>query len=213
MAKAQAGKASHGSSRKKKTVAERRGKLAARRAADRTADGTAAPPPFAVSPRGLGGAPSPTEPIMAEIGRILSEQEFESIDEANAILQGLLETGAIDNLRLVRTPLDEAQDLVYEAWESSPRRRIALARQALALSPDCADALNILAEAERSPEARRRYYEEAVRAGERAIGAEAFEELTGHFWGVLETRPYMRARAGLATCLWELGEREAANAH
>lgn len=32
----------------------------------------------------------------------------------------------------------------------------------------------------------------------------------GHFWGILETRFYMRARAGLAEALWELGERDAA---
>jgi tetratricopeptide (TPR) repeat protein len=45
-------------------------------------------------------------------------------------------------------------------------------------------------------------------AGERAMGSEAFEQ-AGHFWGILETRPYMRARAGLARVLVEqerLGE-------
>ncbi len=33
------------------------------------------------------------------------------------------------------------------------------------------------------------------------------------FWGILETRPYMRARQGLAAALWHLGEREAALGH
>ena len=28
----------------------------------------------------------------------------------------------------------------------------------------------------------------------------------GHFWGLIETRPYMRARAGLARALWQCGE-------
>jgi tetratricopeptide (TPR) repeat protein len=45
------------------------------------------------------------------------------------------------------------------------------------------------------------------------LGEETFEEETGHFWGILETRPYMRAREGLAACLWELGEREEAIEH
>jgi tetratricopeptide (TPR) repeat protein len=35
----------------------------------------------------------------------------------------------------------------------------------------------------------------------------------GRFWGVIETRPYMRARAGLAMCLWELGRRQEAIGH
>lgn len=37
--------------------------------------------------------------------------------------------------------------------------------------------------------------------------------MTGQFWGFLETRPYMRARAGLAGVLWRMGEREAAIEH
>ena len=56
----------------------------------------------------------------------------------------------------------------------------------------------------------RRHYEAGVAAGERALGAQAFERDAGHFWGLLETRPYMRARAGLAECLWAAGERAAA---
>jgi hypothetical protein len=30
-----------------------------------------------------------------------------------------------------------------------------------------------------------------VAAGERSLGPKAFEEDAGHFWGILETRPYM----------------------
>ena len=35
----------------------------------------------------------------------------------------------------------------------------------------------------------------------------------GHFWGVLETRPYMRARQGLADTLWRLDRRDEARSH
>src|SRR2546421_12928373 len=35
----------------------------------------------------------------------------------------------------------------------------------------------------------------------------------GHFWGFLETRPYMRARAGLASTLLQLGDIDSALAH
>jgi tetratricopeptide (TPR) repeat protein len=57
------------------------------------------------------------------------------------------------------------------------------------------------------------YYEKGVAAGERAIGPETFQESVGHFWGLLETRPYMRAREGLAHTLWTLGRREEAVSH
>jgi len=52
-----------------------------------------------------------------------------------------------------------------------------------------------------------------VEGGARSLGRETFEEDVGHFWGLLETRPYMRARAGLADCLWAAGRREEAVEH
>ncbi|MFZ1984652.1 MAG: bacterial transcriptional activator domain-containing protein, partial [Desulfatitalea sp.] len=56
-------------------------------------------------------------------------------------------------------------------------------------------------------------YTKGVGAGERAIGLQTFQEDVGHFWRLLETRPYMRARAGLAGCLWAAGRRDEAVAH
>src|SRR4030042_5433202 len=103
-----------------------------------------------------------------------------------------------------KTPLKEAQDLIYDAWEvDDSKRRVALARKALEISPDCADAYVLLAEETASSLTDAlNLYRQGVEAGERALGKDAFEEDVGYFWGVLETRPYMRARAGLAECLW-----------
>jgi len=56
-------------------------------------------------------------------------------------------------------------------------------------------------------------YEKGAKAGEKALGPEIFEKECGYFWGIVETRPYMRARAGLAECLWFLGEYEKAIKH
>ncbi|MGQ9631562.1 MAG: hypothetical protein ACUVXI_14820 [bacterium] len=113
-----------------------------------------------------------------------------------------------------RSNLEQAQDLIYEAWESSGKRRVELARRALGISKDCADAYVLLAEeTARSLDEAKDLYEQGVRAGERALGPQAFEEYVGQFWSVVETRPYMRARLGLARCLWLLGEREQAIEH
>jgi hypothetical protein len=38
------------------------------------------------------------------------------------------------------------------------------------------------------------------------LGKQAFEEYVGHSWGLLETRPYMRAREGLTVQLSWVGE-------
>jgi len=110
--------------------------------------------------------------------------------------------------------LDAAQALVYDAWDApSRRRRIALAKKALAMSPLCADAYVILAQEAQSVDETLAFYREGLTAGERALGAAAFEEDVGDFWGLLETRPYMRARRGLAMTLWQVGEKNEAVAH
>ena len=111
--------------------------------------------------------------------------------------------------------LGEAQDLIYEAWEAADgRSRYALARRALKISPLCADAWLILAERPSlSAPDRREFLERGVKAGELALGEDGFTEYEGHFWGFLETRPYMRARHLLAEDLWQSGDREAAIEH
>lgn len=155
------------------------------------------------------------ESLMADIGRLLDEQEFESIDEANAYLQALTLSGQPIAPATPRTPLEEAQMIMYEAWEAPTRRRaVKLARKALSISEDCADAYVLLAEATTDSLAEAKaLYTAGVEAGERALGKQAFVDYKGNFWAILETRPYMRARAGLAECLWILGHRDEAIAH
>jgi tetratricopeptide (TPR) repeat protein len=112
------------------------------------------------------------------------------------------------------TPLSRAQELMYQAFaEPDDRRRADLARQALTLCPDCADAYVLLAEQTPSRKEALALYEQGVAAGARALGEQAFREATGHFWGVLPTRPYMRARLGLAHSLWTAGRHQEAVQH
>jgi tetratricopeptide (TPR) repeat protein len=71
----------------------------------------------------------------------------------------------------------------------------------------------LLAEESHTPESARTLYEQGVAAGERALGPEVFAQEAGHFWGLVTTRPYMRARLGLAQTLESLGRREEAIEH
>jgi tetratricopeptide (TPR) repeat protein len=110
--------------------------------------------------------------------------------------------------------LEQAQSIMYDAWgETGSRKRISLARKALAISPLCADAYNLLAQEAATLEEARDLYARGLEAGTQALGPEGFEEFADHFWGFLETRPYMRARHGLALTLLRLGEEDAAVEH
>jgi tetratricopeptide (TPR) repeat protein len=166
---------------------------------------------------GITSDPRAMERMTARIGRILAEQQFESIDEAQAFLNNYISEGggSLEDAPAPGTPLERAQELIYDAFDTDdPQRRVDLAEEALKISEDCADAYVLLAEetAEDAQEARE-LYEAGVRAGERALGEEIFTMEAGNFWGILQTRPYMRAREGLANSLWVLGEREQALSH
>ncbi|MRR57835.1 MAG: YecA family protein [Deltaproteobacteria bacterium] len=99
--------------------------------------------------------------------------------------------------------LEDAQQLVYDAWEAPTRKRaVELARRALELSGDCADAFCILAELRaQTDEEAIDLYRQGIEAGRRALGKKAFREDADHFWLILETRPFMRAMDGLAVIL------------
>ena len=104
--------------------------------------------------------------------------------------------------------------MIYQAWEEpSRKKRVALAHRALEASANCADAFVLLAEEEaKTGQAERELYQSGVEAGRRALGEGFFqdEKNVGHFWGLLETRPFMRALAGLAGVQWHLGQRDEA---
>ncbi|MDI3281161.1 MAG: hypothetical protein QJR13_07310 [Bacillota bacterium] len=155
-----------------------------------------------------------TEREAAKLERVLEKREFNSEEELKTFIESLNEATE-PFFEPPLTPLEQAQELIYDAWETPSRQhRIKLAKKALELSADCADAYVILAEDEaESAEEALRLYEEGVRAGERALGPETFDQEKGHFWGVVKTRPYMRARTGLAITLWDLGRRQEAIAH
>ncbi len=152
--------------------------------------------------------------MMRQIQKLLEENEFESIEEANAFLQEALTSGQPLTLNQEETPLEKAQAIMYEAWSVPGKKRVQLAKRALKICADCADAYVLLAqESAKTLKEAKAFYEQGVQAGERALGPEFFEEQAGYFWGMTETRPYMRARQGLAECCLQLGETAEAIAH
>ena len=162
---------------------------------------------------------------LREVRRFLASGGGISREEIEVTLDSIDEGLAIDDLALfdeglagddvapvADTPLDQAQSLVWDAWEApSPKKRIALAREALELSPDCADAYSLLADEGEDVVEALALTRDAVAAGERALGG-SIEQLVadGGMWLTLESRPYLRALARLAAIEWEVGDRQAA---
>jgi tetratricopeptide (TPR) repeat protein len=157
--------------------------------------------------------------LHAAVSRALAGRDLNSPEEINQFLQEQLDAGAFEWDKLGTgqdaTPLEQAQELFYKALDAPSRgMRVKMARQALAISEDCADAWILLAEdAANTRTEREDYLNKALAAAERVLGPEIFNEHGSYFWGVPETRPYMRAREALAALLAERGRMDEALAH
>jgi hypothetical protein len=71
------------------------------------------------------GDPRAMEKVSQDLGRLLAEREFGSIEEANAFLENMLREGGgrLPEAPAPTTPLEQAQDLIYEALETESSRK------------------------------------------------------------------------------------------
>ncbi len=118
-----------------------------------------------------------------------------------------------DALSLLEEAPDEealhaAQELIYDAWDAATTGEcLALAQKALEMSPYCVDAYNIFADHAKTYDEALAIYTKAADIGKKYLGEEFFQNCQGDFWGIFETRPYMRAKAGIVECLSALGDK------
>jgi len=109
------------------------------------------------------------------------------------------------------SPAEQAQDLVYEASETDQVLEAdRLIFQALSLDADCVEAFEYLAEVAVSPMIALILYQSGFTAARKKLGEKFFKENTGNFWGIHETRPYMRCLHGYADALTVLGHKKLA---
>lgn len=148
--------------------------------------------------------PMKMEKEMAKIHRLINEQNFESKKDLENYLNNIM-GDKINEFKTKSNPKYEAQDLVYEAYELPENKGKKLIERALKIDPNNADAYVYLAEIEEDNHKALEFYEKGVKAGKKSLGEEVFKEDAGHFWGIFETRPYMRARVGYAECLYLIG--------
>lgn len=146
-----------------------------------------------------------------KVKRSLEGHDFANEHEMNAFLTENM--GSLFDGVGASTPQEQATQLVYQAYDAKGRRQLQLIRQALEIWPDCADAHVLLGERTCDPSEALEHYTRGMEAAERTLGGEVFEEDAGHFWGLVETRPYMRARYGVAQSLEALDRLDEATEH
>lgn len=144
--------------------------------------------------------------MMGQIGKIIQEKGM-SIEEANKYFMGRnIDEIAIEARELRRSPQEQAEDMAYQAHSAkTPRQRILMAKKALELDPNCCEAYMILEQAlAKDPVESIQYFDKAIAAAKKSLGEAFFKDNEGHFWGLHETRSFMRAQLYKVQSLWQV---------
>jgi len=150
-----------------------------------------------------------------QIEALMEGEKFANVDEANARLEEMLGDGRLaDRAHAWKQddPKFRAQDLTYDALETDDLgEALRLVHEALELDPDCTDAQRLMVALLPTSLANRLHLmREVVEKAERAMSESFVQKNTGHFWGKVSTRPYMRAKQHLGELLAETGDFEGA---
>ncbi|MBN2244574.1 MAG: tetratricopeptide repeat protein [Candidatus Aminicenantes bacterium] len=139
------------------------------------------------------------------IAKLLNGKDFKDVKEANLFIQEHLMGKDPDEVRKLMEydPVEEAQELAYEALDTEdPYEALELCRKALDIDPDCFDASFLIIQlTARSLSELIKKTEKLLSDEEQKFGREYFEENKGDFWGLVETRPYMRAKHAIINML------------
>lgn len=133
--------------------------------------------------------------------KLMEKENFETVEEANRFIEGLHNSGRLGSY-VPDNPEDKAQMMAYDACLKTGNARKEMAIKALEIWENCADAYVILAELEKNSDSKIDLYRRASAAARKSLGEKIFTESRGDFWKIIETRPYMRAREGLASSFW-----------
>lgn len=109
----------------------------------------------------------------------------------------------------------QAQELAAQARHAEDQKRaVHLAKQALAMDRNCADAWVVLAHlTATAPDELAEGLERAVERGARGLGEDFLTHFKGRLWSQPAARSYMQARRELADVLRDMGQSEKAIQH
>ena len=145
------------------------------------------------------------EQALKKIMQELEKSGANSQEDINSFLKKY-QGKNIDEIGKASNDKDRAQEMVYQAQEMPIIEGKKLIKKALKLDPENVDALKYLADVEENLDKALKMYEKAVKIAEKNLGKSFFKENKGYFWGLIETRPYMRVSADYARCLFMNGE-------
>ena len=129
------------------------------------------------------------------INEFLANTDAKNEDELNEQLQKFIKKYNAGEVYYTNTILDDAYELLEKAENTkSKRQAIKYAKEAYEMCPDCFDALLFQVHLEDNPLKRMKLLDEGLEfEKDRLIDEKYFDkDNIGHFYGIFETRPYIR---------------------
>lgn len=115
--------------------------------------------------------------------------------ELNEKLQEFMLKYRAGEIEYTNTPLDDAYELLEKAQKAKTQKQaIKLAKQAYDMCPDCFDAILLQADLEENPLKRDKLLNDGLEFEKDRLTKEKYfnKENIGYFYGIFETRPYIR---------------------
>lgn len=145
----------------------------------------------------------------------LKNNNVKDIDKANEKLQEFIKMYNNGEIEYKNTPLDDAYEILEEAQNArNEKEAIKLAKNAYEKSSECFDAILFQCDLEENGIKRMKLLDDGLEFEKNRLTKEKYfdKENIGHFYGIFETRPYIRGLVIKIEYLLEEGKlRQAAN--
>lgn len=139
----------------------------------------------------------------------LKNNNVKNIDEANEKLQEFIKMYNNGEIEYENTPLDDAYDILEKAqYAKNEQEAIKLAKKAYEKSSECFDAILFQCDLEKNGIKKMKLLDEGLEVEKNRLMKEKYfdKENIGHFYGIFETRPYIRGLIIKAEYLLEKGK-------
>jgi tetratricopeptide (TPR) repeat protein len=142
--------------------------------------------------------------LMTDLHRLLNMQDFKSEADVQKFMEGIIGQQISSLPEDILNPQEQAQDLVYEAYDLSTTRAKQNIKKALKFDNNCIEAYEFLGHKEDIAEIAILFYEKAIKIGRENFKGNFLEKNKGKFWYIHETRPFMRCLKHYSDCLYSM---------
>lgn len=140
---------------------------------------------------------------MRDLHKLMEQQDFQSEADIEAFMHKMHTEGIPEFI--ADSDADKAEAMVLAAWEKTPAQAGKAARKALELDPECIVAFELLADREVNVSVAIAFFQRGMAIGAKHFMGEYREQNEGHFWGLTETRPFMRCLERFADLMFWTG--------